>query len=48
MTGLTLQVPEGWALREAEPKTLKVEQAGRSVVIREAAGEMKLFFESRK
>jgi hypothetical protein len=48
MTGLTLEVPEGWLLRDVEPKALNVEQAGRSVVIRESAGEMKLLFESRK
>ena len=46
MAGLTLELPAGWTLREAEPKALTVEHAGRSVVIREATGEIKLFFES--
>jgi hypothetical protein len=46
MAGLTLELPADWSLREVEPKSLIVEQAGRSVVIREAAAEMKLFFEA--
>lgn len=48
MAGLTLEVPADWTLRKVEPKALNVEQAGRSVVIREAAGEIKLFFETGK
>jgi hypothetical protein len=46
MTGLTLQVPEGWSLRAVEPKAVTGEQSGRSVVIGEAVGEIKLFFET--
>ena len=46
MAGLTLELTADWTLREVEPKALNVEQVGRSVVIREAAGEMKLFFET--
>jgi hypothetical protein len=48
MTGLTLEVPADWTLRKVEPKALNAEQAGRSVVIREAAAVMKLFFQTGK
>jgi hypothetical protein len=46
MTGLTLEVPEGWLLRDVEPKAVTGEQSGRSVMIGEAVGEIKLFFET--
>ncbi len=46
ITGLTLEVPEGWLLREIEPKAVTGEQSGRSVMIAEAVGESKLFFET--
>jgi hypothetical protein len=48
MTGLTLEVPEGWFLRDVDPKAVIGEQLGRAVVIREAVGRINLFFETER
>ena len=46
MTGLTLEVPKGWLLRHVEPKAVTGEQSGRFVVLGEAVGEIKVYFET--
>jgi Polysaccharide deacetylase len=44
ITGLTVQVPSGWAYQSSEPAGLKVSQSDAAIVVAEAQGPIKLRF----
>lgn len=44
LPGLTLEVPEGWALDRGRSYTVPIDQAGRFVILQEAVGAMALRF----
>jgi hypothetical protein len=46
IAGLDIQIPSGWVLKQRDPVTLAVASDGRHVILQEAAGPVKLVFES--